>query len=117
MWVALAFGVPLLPQLQTTCHADEADPVLSPVEANRLFTLKVLPLLKKKCFPCHGDDAKDLRGDYQLLNRAGMLVGGESGEPSLVPGKPEASPLYQAVLWEGSEMPPKENDRLTKQET
>ena len=46
-----------------------------------------------------------------------MLAGGESGEPSLVPGKPEASPLYQAVLWEGSEMPPKENDRLTKQET
>jgi mono/diheme cytochrome c family protein len=117
LWVALAFGVTLLPQLQTTCRADEADPVLSPVEANRLFTLKVLPLLKTKCFPCHGDDAKDLRGDYQLLSRAGMLAGGESGEPSLVPGAPEASPLYQAVLWEGSEMPPKENDRLTKQET
>ena len=93
LWVALTFAVILLPRLQTTCLADEADTVLSPVEANRLFTLRVLPLLKKKCFPCHGDDASDLRGDYQLLTRDGMLAGGESGEPSLVPGKPEARPL------------------------
>ena len=46
-----------------------------------------------------------------------MLKGGESETTSLVPGKPEASPLYQAVLWDGIEMPPKENDRLTKVET
>lgn len=86
-------------------------------DANRLFTLKVLPLLKVKCFGCHGSDPDDVRGDYDLLTREGMLKGGESEEPSIVPGKPEESPLYQAVLWEGYEMPPKENDRLTKQET
>lgn len=86
-------------------------------EGDRLFTLKVLPLLKVKCFGCHGNDPKDIRGDYDLLTRAGMLKGGESEEPSLVPGKPEDSPLYQAVLWNGLEMPPKENDRLTKEET
>lgn len=85
--------------------------------ANRLFTLKVLPLLKVKCFGCHGSDPNDIRGDYNLLTRGGMLKGGESEEPSLVPGKPEESSLYQAVLWEGYEMPPKENDRLTHEET
>jgi hypothetical protein len=59
-----------------------------------------------------------VRGDYDLLTREGMLKGGESEEPSLIPGKPEDSPLYQAVLWEGDyEMPPKENDRLSKVET
>ena len=117
LWVAIALGATLLPQLQTVGRADDADSVLSPTAANRLFTLKVLPLLRQKCFACHGGDANDIRGDYQLLTRAGMLIGGESGAASLVPGKPEASPLYQAVLWEGSEMPPKENDRLTKLET
>ena len=86
-------------------------------DGERLFTLRVLPLLKTKCFGCHGDDPADIRGDYNLLTREGMLKGGESGEPSVVPGKPEESPLYQAVLWEGYEMPPKENDRLTNAET
>jgi len=99
------------------CLAQTAEPVLNRVAADRLFTLQVLPLLKVKCFGCHGNDPQDIRGDYNLLTRAGMLTGGESGRASLVPGKPEASPIYQAVLWNGYEMPPKENDRLTKKET
>ena len=99
------------------CPAAEAEEPRGELSANRLFTLEVLPLLKEKCFGCHGNDPKDIRGDYDLLTREGMLKGGESGETSLVPGKPEESPLYQAVLWEGLEMPPKENDRLTKEET
>jgi hypothetical protein len=98
------------------CAADEKR-VLDQPSARRLFTLKVLPLLKVKCFGCHGHDPKDVRGDYNLLTRAEMLKGGESEEPALIPGKPNESPLYQAILWEGSEMPPKENDRLTKTET
>ncbi|QDU03687.1 Planctomycete cytochrome C [Gimesia chilikensis] len=85
--------------------------------AEEHFTLKVLPLLQTKCFGCHGKDPQDIRGDYNMLSRAGLLAGGESGEPSLIPGKPQASTLYQAVLWDGLEMPPKENDRLTAVET
>lgn len=85
--------------------------------AEEHFTLKVLPLLQTKCFGCHGNDPQDIRGEYTMLSRAGLLAGGESGEPSLIPEKPQQSPLYQAVLWEGLEMPPKENDRLTAQET
>lgn len=100
-----------------TTHGDDAEAKLTTAEADRLFTLKVLPLLKVKCFGCHGGDPDDVRGDYNLLTREGMLKGGESEEPSLVPGKPEESSLYQAVLWEGYEMPPKENDRLTKEQT
>ncbi|WP_206028517.1 PSD1 and planctomycete cytochrome C domain-containing protein [Thalassoroseus pseudoceratinae] len=89
----------------------------STIDANRLFTLKVLPLLKQKCFGCHGNDPKDIRGGYDLLSREGMLKGGDSGETSIVPGKPAESSLYQAVLWETYEMPPKETDRLTKAES
>ncbi|MBC8289681.1 MAG: PSD1 domain-containing protein, partial [Planctomycetes bacterium] len=103
--------------LLAASSAPAADAALSKDNANRLFTLKVLPLLKVKCFGCHGSDPKDIRGDYIVLTREGMLKGGESGETSLVPGKPKESPLYQATLWDGMEMPPKENDRLTKTET
>ncbi|MCR9201316.1 MAG: PSD1 and planctomycete cytochrome C domain-containing protein [Planctomycetaceae bacterium] len=85
--------------------------------AEKLFTLEVLPLLKVKCFGCHGTDPEDLRGDYDLTTRDAMIAGGESGEVALVPGKPEDSSLYHAVLWDGYEMPPKENDRLSPEQT
>ena len=108
--LALAF-------LCSASSALAAEDALNKEAANRLFTLKVLPLLKVKCFGCHGADPKDVRGDYYLLTREGMVKGGESGEAALVAGKPKESPLYQAILWEGYEMPPKANDRLTKKET
>ncbi|MGB7344542.1 MAG: PSD1 and planctomycete cytochrome C domain-containing protein [Pirellulaceae bacterium] len=81
------------------------------------FTLKVLPLLKEKCLGCHGVDADDLKGDYDMRSREVLIAGGESEEAAIIPGKPDESPLYQAVMWEGLEMPPKENDRLTEQQT
>lgn len=82
-------------------------------EGDKLFTLRVLPLLKEKCFGCHATDPDDLKGDYAIDSHAALLKGGESGEPSIVPGKPTESILYQAILWDGYEMPPKENDKLT----
>ncbi len=84
--------------------------------AERDFTLKVLPLLKAKCVGCHGEDAEDIKGEYDVRSREALLAGGESGEPSIVPGKPDESPLFAAVNWEGMEMPPKENDRLTAEQ-
>lgn len=80
--------------------------------AEHLFTLKVLPLLKSKCFACHGGDPKDIKGKYVITARDAAVKGGESGEAAIVPGKPEKSPVYQAVQWNGLEMPPKQNDRL-----
>jgi hypothetical protein len=97
-------------------RADDATQALDRSAAERLFTLRVLPLLKVKCFGCHGGDPEDVRGDYNMLTRAAMLAGGESGEVALAPGKPQQSPFFQAILWNEMEMPPKENDRLTKAE-
>ncbi len=84
--------------------------------ANKLFTLKVLPLLKGKCLGCHGEDAEDIQGGYDVRTRASLLKGGESEEAALIPGKPNESPLFQAVNWDELEMPPKENDRLTPEQ-
>lgn len=85
-------------------------------QGQRLFTLKVLPLFRVKCFGCHGQDREDIRGDYNMLTREQLLAGGESGDAALIPGHPEKSPLMSAILWEDLEMPPKENDRLTEEE-
>ncbi|MCZ6793016.1 MAG: PSD1 and planctomycete cytochrome C domain-containing protein [Planctomycetota bacterium] len=84
--------------------------------AARLFSLRVLPLLKSKCFACHGDESKGFKGELDIRSRTGLLRGGESEEPALVPGKPEESLIIQAVRWEDLEMPPKKNDRLTAAE-
>ena len=86
--------------------------------ADRDFTLKVLPLLKSKCFACHGDDPKKIKGELNMLTREGLLKGGEASDKVLVPGKAEESDLYVAVTWKDKdlEMPPKENDRLTPEQ-
>ncbi|QGJ68550.1 Secreted protein containing planctomycete cytochrome C domain [Planctomycetales bacterium 10988] len=88
-----------------------------PTEGDRLFTLKVLPLLKEKCVGCHGREPDNLQGGLDVTSLEGLLQGGESGEPSIVPGQPEESMLYWAICWDGMEMPPKENDRLSLEET
>ena len=80
------------------------------------FVRRVLPVLRDKCFACHGQDAADVKGGLTLTDRPGLLKGGESGEPSIVVGAPGRSPLLLSVLrtsTEWSAMPPKENDRLS----
>ncbi len=89
---------------------------LSPQAAELLFARRVLPVLQEKCFACHGDDPHELQGGLDVRSREGLLRGGESETPALQPGRAEGSLLYQAIRWEGLEMPPKENDRLTAEQ-
>lgn len=84
-----------------------------PAEAEALFANTVHEILKAKCVACHGMDSGELKGELDLSSRLGMERGGESEEPIVVPGKPDEGLLMQAITWEGLEMPPKENDRLT----
>ncbi len=100
--------------LAATVAVGSDDP--SKADMERLFAVKVLPLLEHKCFGCHGADEDDVRGDLDMRTLAGLLKGGESEEPALVPGKPAESPLVSAVKWDELEMPPKETDRLTAKE-
>jgi hypothetical protein len=81
----------------------------------RHFAQKVLPLLKEKCLACHGDDPQKIKGDLDMRTRETLIKGGESGDPSIVPGKPDQSPLMTAVRRTDDDlaMPPKENDKLS----
>jgi mono/diheme cytochrome c family protein len=105
----IAFAMFFLASLPAGIRAADED-------AERSFAVKVLPLLKTKCFACHGGDPDDVKGKFDIRSRAGMLKGGESEEAAIVPGKPEESPLVAAIKWEDSEMPPKENDRLNAEQ-
>jgi len=90
----------------------KTDKRLTVPAAKRLFVERLQPLLRRKCFGCHGE-GKTLEGKLDLRTRAGMLKGGEKG-PALVPGKPDESPLYQAVLRTGDlVMPPKDRNKLS----
>ncbi len=99
--------------LATTCvlHANDEN-------AELLFVRRIAPLFHDKCLACHGNDQKKIKGGFDMRTPGGLLKGGESEKPSVVAGKPDASPLYLAVTrlheddnW--TPMPPKEADKLT----
>jgi hypothetical protein len=96
-------------------HLQAFEPTDDAAEA-RHFTLKVLPLLNEKCLACHGGKPDEIEGEYDLRSRESAIQGGESGDDAIVLGDPEASPFFQAVNWDGLEMPPKENDRLSAEQ-
>lgn len=93
-----------------------AEQVVIASQDARHFTLKVLPVLREKCFGCHGANEGDIKGSYDVRTRDAIIRGGESEEPAVVPGSAAESPLFWAVSWDGLEMPPKENDRLTPEQ-
>jgi hypothetical protein len=71
------------------------------------FEQHIRPLLAANCYPCHSARAAKPMGGLMLDTRAGMLKGGASGAPAVVPGKPEESLIVTAVRGTGNlKMPP-----------
>ncbi|MEX2560092.1 MAG: c-type cytochrome domain-containing protein, partial [Pirellulales bacterium] len=78
--------------------------------AEVLFVRRVLPLLHEKCLACHGG-GESQEGGLDLRSLAGLLKGGDSEHPAVVPLQPDQSPLYLAVARRDddlSAMPPKQ---------
>ncbi|MFN5741579.1 MAG: DUF1553 domain-containing protein [Planctomyces sp.] len=83
--------------------------VLSADEAQLdFFESRIRPVLVQHCYECHSVAAGMSRGGLLLDSRTGWMTGGDSG-PAIVPGRPEASHVWQAISASGevSEMPPK----------
>jgi len=82
------------------------------------FIRKVRPLLEQKCLGCHGATPDDIKGEYNMLTRAALIKGGESGESAVIVGKPEQSSFWKAVTWKDDsiQMPPQERNRLNDAE-
>ncbi|MSU51262.1 MAG: DUF1553 domain-containing protein [Opitutus sp.] len=73
------------------------------------FEQKVRPVLVEHCYECHSADAKKIKANLLLDSKAGWEKGGDSGEPAIIPGKPETSSLIRGIqhLEEDFQMPPK----------
>lgn len=102
--------------LSASCNNPHTE--TSDVNPEHLFTFEVLPLLQNKCFGCHGDDPAKVKGELNMLTREGLLQGGESGHPALIPGSVGKSSVYQAVTRKDPElkMPPKDSDKLSTEQ-
>lgn len=84
-----------------------------------LFVRHVGPLLREKCLGCHGGTADKIEGSLDFRSLESTLAGGDSGEPAVVPGEPDQSPLYLSSTRKSddwTEMPPKEAEQLTGQQ-
>jgi hypothetical protein len=72
------------------------------------FENEVRPLLVRRCYECHSEQAGKRKGGLVLDSKAGWQTGGDAG-PALVPGKPDKSLLIHSVRYEDErlQMPPK----------
>lgn len=59
------------------------------------FNAEIRPILNDKCVTCHG--GVKTSADLNLQFRDLALIGGESGEPALVPGNAEASAVVRMI--------------------
>jgi mono/diheme cytochrome c family protein len=75
----------------------------APRAAGPNFDRVIAPLLLRHCADCHGGPSP--KGGLDLTRHKAARAGGDSGEPALVPGKPDASLLWQRVRRDN--MPPK----------
>jgi mono/diheme cytochrome c family protein len=73
----------------------------------------IRPILQVHCQGCH-QPAKAM-GEYVMTNLEGLFKGGESEQPAVVPGKPEASNLLaQITPKDGKSEMPKDKDPLAE---
>ena len=78
-----------------------------PIEPKQLefFEARIRPVLIKHCYECHSTKSDEVKGNLLVDSAAGLLHGGDSG-PAIVAGKPDESPLIEALRYDGVEMPP-----------
>src|SRR5437762_10192505 len=88
------------------CRADRAEPQTMDFD---FFEKKIRTVLVERCYKCHSASAEKVKGGLLLDSREGMLKGGESGKPAIVPGVPERSRLIEAICFTNDDlqMPPK----------
>ena len=76
------------------------------------FNRQIRPILSQSCFACHGlDEPKsDLRLDFAEF----AYEGGKSGQPAIVPGKPEQSEVILRVTAHGEDRMPAKGEALSE---
>ncbi|MBX3745765.1 MAG: DUF1553 domain-containing protein [Verrucomicrobiae bacterium] len=90
---------------------------VAPAEAIR-FDRDIRPILVENCLACHGPDPATRKAGLRLDTREGVFEGGRRRDASVVPGDPEASPLWQRIETEDAAdiMPPPDSLKALKPE-
>jgi hypothetical protein len=100
LWLALCAG-------EFPAQSDEFD----------FFEKHIRPVLVERCYDCHNAESEQVKGGLMLDSREGMLKGGASGMPAIVPGDPEASLLIEAIRYENEKLQmPRKGPRLTEEQ-
>lgn len=85
---------------------DDPDAAKPAVAAETPFSREIAPIFERSCRGCHGGE--NPKGGFKVDSVASLVKGGQSGEPAVVPGQPDRSPLLRYVTdaLEDLEMPP-----------
>src|SRR3954447_9464298 len=106
-WYAIALCLLLAFPLGLSANADGPGPD---------YSRDVRPILADNCFRWHGADEQSRKAGLRLDMREAAVRGGDSGDPAIVPGKPDASELIHRITSsdESERMPPPDaKSRLT----
>src|SRR4030095_7723692 len=97
LFLSIALGLQFLSNPVSAQQQNSAEGV-------EFFEKKIRPVLESNCYGCHSANSKRLQGGFRLDSREGMLKGGNSGQPSIIPGDPDNSPLIKAIRYNDSKM-------------
>lgn len=105
--LGLAAGIWLTPSTAQAAAGANLSKVPPASEKKGLTYAKdIKPMLDLSCVKCHGPEKP--KSKYRTDSLETLIKGGDSGEPAVVPGKSEKSPLilYVSDAVEEMEMPP-----------
>ena len=79
-------------------------------KAVEFFEAKIRPVLVEQCYKCHSAASEKLKGGLRVDTRDGLLKGGSSQQPAVVPGDVDKSLLIKAIRYTDKDlqMPPAE---------
>jgi mono/diheme cytochrome c family protein len=80
-------------------QAIAAAPAASAVVATKKlsFNEDVQPILAENCYACHGTDPGSRKADLRLDRAEHAMRKRKDGDPAIVPGKPDESPLVRRI--------------------
>lgn len=96
-WLWLGLSLLLIAARFAPVDADDATP------AGPALEKQARAILQANCYRCHSHQAGKSKGGLMLDSLASMRHGGTTG-PAVVPGHPEKSLLYKAVLHEDPDL-------------
>jgi mono/diheme cytochrome c family protein len=99
-------------------HPEPEKPKPDTVEPNLAvdFVTQIKPILESRCLSCH--NAVKKKGKFVMATKQVAFKGGDSGLPSIVPGKPDESNLVKLVSLEEDhdDIMPSKGAPLTKEQ-